>query len=204
MKDFNIESMHKAMSPVIFTIMGKGGGDQYATVRLTGKDVAGTIRAIEQKWLTFTSTQPFQYDFFTDTWNKLYSTEMKTGRIFILFAVLAVFIACIGLLGLITFITNKRTREIGIRKTYGATIPSVLILLSKEVFYLIIISSVIAYPVAYFGSKYWLEGFATKVSLSPVIYIAATLITLAIGWLSTLYHTAKAANYNPAMALRND
>jgi putative ABC transport system permease protein len=202
MKDFNIESMHKAISPVVFTVMNRGGGDQYATIRLTGKDIPATLKAIERTWQTFTTMQPFQYDFFTDTWNNLYSSEMKTGRIFILFSVLAVFIACLGLLGLITYITNKRTREIGIRKTYGASIQVVLRLLSKEVVYLILFSSLIAYPIAYFGSKYWLEGFATKVNISPLIYIFATLIALVIGWLSISYQTIKAANYNPANALR--
>ena len=202
MKDFNITSMHKAIDPVCFTIMRRNGGDQYATVRLTGQDIPGTIRAIQQNWQNYTSNQPFQYDFFTDTWNHLYSSEMKTGKIFILFSILAVLISCLGLLGLITFITNKRTREIGIRKTYGASIQVVLGLLSKEVIYLILISSLIAYPIAYFGSKYWLEGFANKVKVNPVIYILATFIALIIGWLSISYQTIKAANYNPARALK--
>jgi putative ABC transport system permease protein len=106
------------------------------------------------------------------------------------------------LLGLVTYITNKRTREIGIRKTYGASIQVVLNLLSKEVVYLILMSSILAYPIAYFGSKYWLEGFANKVNVSPLIYILATLVALAIGWLSISYQTIKAASYNPANALR--
>ena len=127
---------------------------------------------------------------------------MKTGKIFILFSVLAIFIACLGLLGLITYITNKRTREIGIRKTYGASVQVILRLLSREVVYLILISSLFAYPVAYFGSKYWLEGFASKVKVSPLIYIIATLAALAIGWLSIFYQTKKAAGYSPADALR--
>jgi putative ABC transport system permease protein len=202
MKDFYIESMHKAITPVCFTVMGPGGGDKFATVRLTGNDVQGTIRAIEQTWQTFTTKQPFQYDFFTDSWNNLYRAEMKTGKIFILFSILAIFIACLGLIGLVTYITNKRTREIGIRKTYGASIQVVLNLLSREVIYLILISSVIAYPIAWFGSKYWLEGFASKVSVNPVIYILATLIVLIIGWLSISYRTIKAAGTNPAEALR--
>jgi putative ABC transport system permease protein len=202
MKDFNITSMHKAIDPVCFTVLGRGGGDQFATVRLTGKNVQATIRAIEEKWQNFTTQQPFQYDFFTDIWNNLYKTEMKTGKIFILFSILAIFIACLGLIGLITYITNKRTREIGIRKTYGASIQIVLMLLSKEVLKLILISSVIAYPIAYLGSKYWLEGFADKVKISPLIYIMATLMVLIIGWLSTSYQTIKAANRNPANALR--
>ncbi len=202
MKDFNITSLHKTIDPLCFTVLGVNGGDQYATVRLSGTNVNATIRAIEQKWMDFTDMQPFQYDFFTDSWNNLYISEMKTGKIFIIFSILAIFIACIGLIGLVTFITNKRTREIGIRKTYGASINVVLRLLSKEVVYLILLSSVIAYPVAYFGSEYWLKGFASKISVSPFIYILATIIVLVIGWISISYQTIKAANFNPASALR--
>jgi putative ABC transport system permease protein len=202
MKDFNIESMHKAIAPVCFTVNGGGGGDQFATVRLSGKDVRSIINEIEKVWKNFTSDMPFQYDFFTDRWNYLYSSEMKTGKIFLIFSFLAIFIACMGLIGLVTYITNKRTKEIGIRKSYGASSQIILGLLSKEVVYLIVISSLIAYPVAYFGSKYWLEGFASRISISPLIYIAATIITLIIGWLSISYYTIKAASYNPANALR--
>jgi putative ABC transport system permease protein len=202
MKDFNIESMHKAITPVCFTVLYPYGGDQYATVRLSGSNVPETIKAIAEKWKEFTPKQPFQYDFFSDSWEHLYASEMKTGRIFILFSILAVLIACLGLLGLITYITNKRTREIGIRKTYGASISIVLSLLSKEVVYLILISSLIAYPVAYFGSRYWLEGFADKIRISPLIFVLATLVALIIGWLSISYQTIKAANYNPSRALR--
>jgi len=202
MKDFNIESMHKAITPVCFTVMGPGGGDKFATVRLTGKEVPSTLRAIEQTWQTFTPKQPFQYEFFTDTWNNLYSAEMKTGKIFILFSILAVFIACLGLIGLITYITNKRTREIGIRKTYGASAQVVLNLLSREVIYLILISSLIAWPVAWFGSRYWLEGFANKVSINPLVFIFATIAALVIGWITISYRAFKAAATNPAEALR--
>lgn len=202
MKDFNIESMHTPIRPVIFTVLYSGGGDQYATVRLTGKDVNATIKSIEKTWQVYTSKQPFQYDFFTDRWNNLYNSEVKTGKIFILFSILAIFIACLGLIGLVTYITTKRTREIGIRKTYGASSQIVLGLLSREVVYLIVASSLIAYPVSYFGARYWLEGFADRVSINPVIYVAATVIALLIGWLSISYQTIKAANYNPARALR--
>ena len=168
MKDFNIESMHKEVTPVCFTVNGGGGGDQFATVRLSGQDLTGTIRAIEELWQKFTPTMPFQYDFLSDSWNNLYSAEMKTGRIFLVFSFLAIFIACLGLIGLVAYITNKRTKEIGIRKSYGASGQMVLSLLSKEVVILILISSLLAYPVAYFGSKYWLEGFASRISVNPL------------------------------------
>jgi putative ABC transport system permease protein len=204
MKNFNIESMHKAITPVCFTVLNSGGGDKYASVRLIGNNMNETIRSIEKTWRTFSTKQPFQYDFFSDTWNNLYSSEIRTGKIFLIFSILAVFIACLGLIGLVTFITNKRTREIGIRKTYGASNQSVLILLSREVVILIIISSLIAYPVAYFGSVYWLESFAQKVGINPLIYVLATLTGVAIGLLSISYQTIKAVNYNPSKALRTE
>ena len=202
MKDFNITSMHKAIDPVCFTVLYPGGGDQFATIRLTGQNVPATLAAIESKWKEFTPTQPFQYEFFTDSWNELYSSEMKTGRIFILFSLLAVFIACIGLIGLVTFMTNKRTREIGIRKTYGASMPVVLNLLIREIVILIAISSLVAWPLAYFGSRYWLSSFADKASVSPLIYILATIMVLIIGFVAVSYQTIKAAGYSPAKALR--
>lgn len=98
--------------------------------------------------------------------------------------------------------TNKRTKEIGIRKTYGASVSTVLNLLIKEVAYLILIASVIAYPVAYFGSKYWMEGFADKAHINPLIYILATVVVIIIGFLSISFQTIKAASYSPANALR--
>jgi putative ABC transport system permease protein len=174
----------------------------FGIIRISGRDIPGTIRGIEQVWNKFTTNMPFQYDFFTDRWNNMYSSEMKTGKIFLIFSFLAIFIACMGLIGLVTYMTNKRTREIGIRKSYGASNQVVLGLLSKEVAWLILISSVLAWPIAFFGSRYWLESFASRIPVSPLIFILATFITLLVGWLSISYQTIKAANYNPASALR--
>jgi putative ABC transport system permease protein len=202
MKDFNITSMHKVIDPVCFSVLYPGGGDQFATIRLTGKNVPATLAAIEEKWKEFTPSQPFNYEFFSNTWANLYNDEMKTGRIFILFSVLAIFIATIGLIGLVTFMTNKRTREIGIRKTYGASAPTVLNLLIREIVILICISSLIAWPAAYFGSRFWMEGFADKAFISPLIYILATILVLGLGFLAVSYQTIRAANYSPADALR--
>ena len=202
MRDFNIESFHKAIPPVCFTVDRGGGGDTFGAIRISEKNAGETIREIGKVWQEFTRDMPFQYDFFTDRWNNLYASEMKTGKLFLIFSFLAIFIACMGLIGLITYITNKRTREIGIRKSYGATNRVVLTLLSREVVYLIIISSVVAYPVAFFGSRFWLEGFASRVSVNPLIFVLATIVTLMIGWLSISYQTIKAANRNPASALR--
>jgi putative ABC transport system permease protein len=98
--------------------------------------------------------------------------------------------------------TTIRTREVGIRKTFGATKGIIVTLLSREVVILILISSLVAYPVAYFGIKFWLESFAEKITVSPFIYIIASITGLAIGWLSIIYQALKAAAYNPAESLR--
>ena len=201
MKDFNIASLHDKITPVCFTLM-RGNYEGYLCIRLNGKNIQGVIKSIESDWKDYSDRQPFQYSFFADEFNRNYETEFKTGRIFILFSVLAILIACLGLIGLITYMTTIRTREVGIRKTYGASKKIIVTLLSREVIVLILISSLVAYPIAYFGIKIWLEGFAEKISVGPVIYIVASIIGLAIGWLSIMYQALKAAGYNPAESLR--
>jgi len=201
MKDFNIASLHEKITPVCFTFM-RGNYEGYLCIRLNGKNTQATIKSIESLWKDFSNRQPFQYSFFNDEFNKLYETEVKTGRIFILFSVLAILIACLGLIGLITFMTTIRTREVGIRKTLGASKSIIVSLLSREVLVLILISSFVAYPVAYFSIKIWLQSFAEKISVNPVIYIIASLIGLAIGWISIIYQALKAAATNPTESLR--
>lgn len=201
LKDFNIASFHDKITPVCLTLM-RGNYEGYLCIRMNGKNIQGTIRSIEDIWKDYSNRQPFQYSFFADNFNKNYETELKTGRIFIVFAILAILIACLGLIGLITYMTTIRTREVGIRKTFGATKSIVVNLLSREVVNLILISSLVAYPVAYFGVKMWLETFAEKISVSPAIYIFSSIIGLAIGWISILYQALRAASYNPAESLR--
>jgi putative ABC transport system permease protein len=201
LKDFNIASLHEKITPVCFTLM-RGNYEGYLCVRLNEKNIQVAIKSIENVWKDYSNRQPFQYSFFADDFNKNYETEFKTGRIFILFSVLAILIACLGLIGLITYMTTIRTREVGIRKSFGATRSIIVTLLSREVIVLILISSLVAYPVAYFGIRFWLESFAEKISVSPLIYIVASIIGLAIGWLSIIYQALKAAAYNPAESLR--
>ena len=201
MKDFNIASLHEKITPVCFTLM-KGNYEGYLCIRLNGKNIQGAVKSIETVWKDYSNRQPFQYSFFADDFNRNYESEFKTGRIFILFSILAIFIACLGLIGLITYMTNVRTREIGIRKTFGATKGIVVSLLSREVVLLILISSLVAYPVAYFCIKIWLETFAEKIQVSPAIYIIASLIGMSVGWLSIIYQALKAAAYNPAESLK--
>lgn len=202
MKDFNIESLHSGISPVCLTFM-RGNDDGYFCVRLNGRNERETISSIEKLWNSYSGGQPFKYSFFADELNRLYESEFKAGRIFVMFAFLALFIACLGLIGLITYMTAIRTREVGIRKTFGASGSSIVTLFSREVVTLIIVSSVIAYPVTWFGIRTWLESFAEKIRISPFVFIFATIVALAIGWLSISYRALKAAVQNPAEAMKN-
>jgi len=201
MKDFNIASLHEKITPVCFSFM-RGNYEGYLCIRLNEKYTQGTIKSIETIWKDFSNRQPFQYSFFADEFNKSYESELKTGRIFILFSILAILIACLGLIGLITYMTTIRTREVGIRKSFGANRTIIVALLSREVVVLILISSLVAYPVAYFSMKIWLESFAEKISVSPLMFFTASIIGLAIGWLSIIYQALKAAAFNPAESLR--
>jgi putative ABC transport system permease protein len=201
MKDFNIESLHNKIPPVCLTFM-PGNYPGYLCIRINGKNQQSAIRGIENLWNEFSGKHPFQYSFFAEEFNKQYETEQKAGRIFLLFSVLAIFIACLGLIGLIAYMTTIRTREIGVRKTFGASRNIIVAFLSREVIFLILISSLIAWPVAFFSTRAWLEGFASRVSIGPLIYMLASCIGLAIGWFSISYQALKAAGYNPAEALR--
>jgi putative ABC transport system permease protein len=200
MKDFNIESLHAVISPVCLTFM-RGNGDGYLLIRLNGSDMKGTIKSIEKIWRSYSVRQPFQYSFLADEFSRLYETEFKAGRIFIMFALLATFIASIGLIGLITYMTAIRTREIGIRKTFGASGWSVVVLLSREVVSMIIIASLIAYPLAWYGITEWLGSFSERIRVTPYIFIFASFLALSVGWISISYQALKAAGYNPAKAL---
>jgi putative ABC transport system permease protein len=201
MKDFRTESLHSRIAPVCFTFMS-GNYPGFLCIRLNGKNVNETIKAIGALWNDFSGREPFQYSFFDEEFNRQYDTELRTGRIFILFSFLAILIACLGLIGLITYTTAVRSREVGVRKTFGASVQSIVILLSGEIVKLILISSLIAYPGVYFWIKAWLGGFAEKVTISPLLYILASFVTLVIGWISIGYQAIREASRNPTEALR--
>jgi putative ABC transport system permease protein len=157
MKDFNIESLHSGIKPVCLTFM-PGNYAGYLCIRLNGINMKEAISSVEKLWAQYSGSQPFQYSFFEDEYNSLYESEIKSGRIFIIFAILAIFIACLGLIGLITYMTDIRRREVGVRKTFGATGSTIVSLFSGEVIMLILIASLIAYPLAWAAIRVWLSA----------------------------------------------
>ncbi len=201
LKNFHLETLHKKIQPSIMTVMPYNV-EGYMQIRLNTSNLKNTLAFIEDKWNEYIPQVPFQYFFFDEEYKQNYQYEIKTGQIFGTFAILAIFIACLGLLGLITYTAAIRTKEIGIRKAHGATLFNIIKLLSGEIVKLILISTFISWTIAYFWIEQWLNNFAFHVSIGPGVYIVSTIIALIIGWIAISFQTIKVGLSNPVDALR--
>ena len=157
---------------------------------------------MENTWKKFAGNEAFDYNFLDQNLSHLYIAEQRTSKIASTFAVLAIFIACLGLLGLAAFITEQRTKEIGIRKVLGASIPSLLFMLSKEFLKWVLVANIIAWPVAYYVMNNWLKDFAYRIDINLWIFLLSGIIALVIALLTVSSHAVKAAIANPIKSLR--
>jgi putative ABC transport system permease protein len=199
-KDFHQKSLHYAMEPVMF--MPFYGSDNPISVKLKSKDIASTIQAIKSKYNSFFPGNLFDYYFIDDRFNALYKNDLLFGKVFALFAGFAICIACLGLLGLSLFTTAQRTKEIGVRKVLGASIPNIIFLLSKDILRLIVIAFLVASPVAWLIMHNWLQGFAYRIPISWWIFPCAGLLAVFIALGTVSFQTMKAAGMNPVKSLR--
>jgi putative ABC transport system permease protein len=203
-KDFHFESMQKEISPMAIHFM-RGNFEGVLLVRLGDGDKAETIDFIQSKWDDFNIDYPFDYTWMDEEFDQLFNTERRTGQILLIFSILSIFLTCLGLLGLISYTSNQRTREIGIRKIMGASVQIIMRMLSREMVYLLGISALISIP-AYFGVKAWLQRFAYHIHFQVGIYFLVlaivTLLVLIMAMLTVSYHAYRAATANPAESLR--
>lgn len=203
-KDYHISSLREAVKPTILRLM-PGNREGYLLIKINNQSsISETISSIEDDWYRYSNNKPFQYFFFDEDYEKIYKSEKTTGKIFLIFTFLSVFIACLGLIGLITFSITIRRKEIGIRKVLGANSISIAGLLSKEIFKLVILATVISWPLAYYASNYWLENFADRVAFQPWIYLASTILVGVIGMGAISVQTIKATSANPVESLRTE
>ena len=198
--NFNFESLHNKIVPIIFLI-SKTGNEQFS-VKISGSDIPGTINFLKRKWAEFRPDYPFEYTFLEDQVDKLYTSEKKLGDIFGVFSFLAVVIACLGLFGLASFAAEQRTKEIGIRKVLGASVPGIVTLFSKEFLKLVIIANLIAWPIAYFAMNRWLDDFAYKTDMNIWIFILSGGIAILIALLTVSFQAIKTAVADPIKSLR--
>jgi putative ABC transport system permease protein len=200
-KNFNFSSLRSVVTPLAL-FLGKNNGN--ISVRINSNDIPNVIAQIKNKWKAIAPSQPFDYSFMDEDFNKLYTTERRTGQIFITFAVLAIVIACLGLFGLITYAAEQRVKEIGIRKVLGASVGNIAGMLSKDFMKLVIISAAIAFPLAWWAMNKWLQDFAYRVSIGWWVFCVAGVLALFIAVLTVSFQAIKAAVANPVESLRTE
>ena len=157
---------------------------------------------LESKWRAFAPDAPFEYSFLDESIDAQYSSERQLSKIFLIFSLLAIAIASLGLFGLASFIAEQRTKEIGLRKTLGASVPSVVILLSKDFSRWVLLANLVAWPVAWIGMNRWLDTFAYRTEIGIWTLLSGAAIAFAIAVLTVSYKSAKAAAANPIESLR--
>lgn len=204
-KDFHFQSLHRNIEPLfLVNPAGQNGVNAFVSLRIKGGEFQSTIAQIEQKWKQFWPEQPFRFTFMDGDLNAFYEAEETSKRVFSLFSLLAIFIACMGLLGLAAYVTQRRTKEIGVRKVIGASTLQIVGLLSKDFLKLVGIALVIATPIAWFGMNRWLQDFAFAISLSWWMFALAGLLAIGIAFLTVSFQSIKAATANPIQSLRDD
>ncbi|HVX49610.1 MAG TPA: ABC transporter permease [Chitinophagaceae bacterium] len=205
-KDFHFESMHEQIIPLIFFMQPPGQNGYYGalTVKLSGGNVTATIQDIEKKWHSFLPETPFQYTFLDDNYEKLYATETQQGKLFTVFACIAILVACLGLFGLSAFIITQRIKEIGIRKVLGASTTEIVRVLSVDFLKLVFFAAVAAIPVAAYYMYSWLKDFAYHISMAWWVFLAAGVLAAAIALLTISFQAIKAAMANPVKSLRTE
>ena len=199
-KDFHFESIHNRIAPLVMYY----GADTYQmAIRVRTSDIPGLLDVLEQKWKGQTDN-PFSYSFLNERFNKTYLLEQRTGQLFSIFATLTIIISCLGLFGLAMFTAQQRTKEIGVRKVLGASVMSVVVLLSRDFVKLILIAILIVTPIAWFVMSQWLQDFAYRVEISWWIFAVAGILAIIVALLTVSFQSIKAALMNPVKSLRSE
>lgn len=200
MKDFHSLSLHEEIKPLYFFLKPDAGW--YLSLKIQGGNIRETLQFIGETMKKFSPHYPFEYRFFDDVFNRAYQTEQKTESIISIFALIAIFIACLGVFGLAAFIAEQKTKEIGIRKVLGASVSEIVYLLTRDLVRWVLLANVIAWPVAFYAMQRWLQNFAYRTNISAVTFILSAFLALCIAVLTVSFQTFKAAGTNPVDSLR--
>ncbi|MEM1135990.1 MAG: ABC transporter permease [Bacteroidota bacterium] len=201
-KDFHFASMRHKIEPIIMLYQPNANGT--VAVRLKLENMGQTIALIDDTWEEINTGMPFEYTFFDEDFGQLFQSEEAFSDLIVNFTWLAIFIACLGLFGLASFIAEQKTKEIGIRKVLGSSVSRIVAMLSKEFAILVIIANGIAWPIAWYAMENWLQDFEYRTVIHLSTFLLAGVISLAIALLTVSYHSIKAAIANPVKSLRDD
>lgn len=201
-KDFNYESIKQSIGPLSLFLNTNNFG--LAIFKISPTNLPALLNAVEAKWKTMAAGFPYSYRFLDESFNEMYQSEQRVGKIALIFSVLAILIACLGLFGLAAFVAEQRTKEIGIRKVLGANVSGLVALLSKDFVKLVIVAFFIAAPLAWWAMHKWLEDFEYRISINWVVFVAAAAIALFIAVATISFQAIKAAVANPVKNLRTE
>ncbi len=199
-KDFSYQAATEEIGPLLLTKIPDYY--YYVHIKIDPRNTAGTVKEIKKIWKSFVTHYPIEYHFMDEDFEKMYKFEENMGTLFKIFSGLAVFIACLGLLGLSSFAVEHKIKEIGIRKVLGASVSGLLIHFIQDFTKWVLLANLIAWPLSYYAMSKWLQNYAFRIDLSVSTFIAATLLTLMISVITVFFHTFKAASSNPIEALK--
>jgi putative ABC transport system permease protein len=202
MKDFHFKSLQETIKPLSMRV--ELNNLNLVSIKISGNNLKGTLADIESKWKQIIPNRPFSYFFLDEFFDRQYRSEERFGKLFLNFSVLAIAISCLGLLGLASYSTYQRTREIGIRKVLGASTPGIVNMLSKDFMILVGISFLIAAPVAWYFMHKWLQDFAYRIDIQWWVFVLSGILAVSVALLTISFQAIKAALTNPVKSLRSE
>jgi ABC-type antimicrobial peptide transport system permease subunit len=202
-KDFNYESLHKEIKPISFTIE-RPFGVHYALVKVVPANLPASMSLIKDVWKKILPNSEFKGSFLDENIDRQYKKEEKLGQIFISGAIIAIVLSCMGLLAMVLLIVTQRVKEIGIRKVLGASIPNIVVLISKDFMWLVIIAFAIAAPLGWWSMQKWLEHFAYRIDIQWWVFVLAAVLAFAIAFITISLQAVRAALSNPVKNLRTE
>ena len=202
-KDYHWESKHMEVRPHALMLLAEGfRNPYYLSVRIAGSDYQKIIKTLQKDWEKYVPAIPFEYEILDKHYDGIYKNEKQTRSLLTIFSVIAILISCLGLFGLASFMAERKTKEIGIRKTNGATTSQILRLLSLDFTKWVLLANIIAWPLTWFAMKKWLETFAYRMEIPIWIFFMAGFLAFLIAMTTVSFHAIKASRQNPSMSLR--
>lgn len=199
-KDFHFRSLHEQIKPMI--MFGKPEWFSYLCLRVRPESLRQTMTFLEDVWRRFEPARPLDTFFLEERFDEMYKADLRFGQTFTVFAVLAIFIACLGLFGLASFVTEQRTKEIGIRKVLGASAGNIVIQLSRDFTKWVVLANFLAWPIAWLVMQNWLQGFAYRIQLGPDLFLISGLLALLVAFATVCYQSVRASLADPVVSLR--